>query len=276
MGAPLTVDAGAEGGPLGTPNEVAFFHGVNKMLAETQVKWFDVWGTEETYNHMSAGRTWALAPPFTWFKQNASKLGGIRRAMAAMRLQDIKDKGGLREKFMHLIDVVPTILEVTGIQPPESVDGVEQAPIEGTSFPYAFDKDNVDAPTRHTNQCFEMMGQYALCHEGWLLSNKVNRAQWEAFGAGSDTLIGVNDADYKPPFTLPREVEQSDHQGRSTGAPGRRHQGTREPACGGGRWQPASAWLDSSSKRRFHSPRPTLRVLDSPSKFNDSDASVLP
>jgi arylsulfatase len=90
---------------------------------------------------------------------------------------------------MHVIDVVPTILEVTGIPAPKAVDGIEQAPIEGTSFAYTFDTANADAPTRHTTQYFEMMGQYALYHEGWLLSTKVNRAPWEAFGpANPDPL----------------------------------------------------------------------------------------
>jgi arylsulfatase A-like enzyme len=71
----------AEGGPLGTPNEVAFFNGLNQIPAETQMKWYDVWGTEATYNHMSAGWSWAFDTPFDWFKQNASRLGGIRQNM---------------------------------------------------------------------------------------------------------------------------------------------------------------------------------------------------
>jgi arylsulfatase A-like enzyme len=179
----------AEGGPLGTPNEVAFFNGVNMMPAKEQMKWYDVWGTEETYNHMSAGWSWAFDTPFTWFKQNASKLGGIRQNMAVMWPNRIKDKGGLREQFMHVIDVVPTILEVANIAPPEYVDGIEQAPIEGTSFAYTFDKANADAPSRHRTQYFEMFGQWALYHEGWLLSTKVNRAPWDAFGpANPDPL----------------------------------------------------------------------------------------
>jgi len=175
----------AEGGPLGTPNEVAFFNGVNMMPAETQMKWYDVWGTEQTYNHMSAGWSWAFDTPFTWFKQNASKLGGIRQNMAVMWPARIEDKGGLREQFMHVIDVVPTILEVTGIPAPETVDGIKQAPIEGTSFAYTFDAANAKVPSRHKTQYFEMMGQWALYHDGWLLSTKVNRAPWEAFGAAN-------------------------------------------------------------------------------------------
>lgn len=174
----------AEGGPLGTPNEVAFFNGVS-IPVDVQMKWYDVWGTEETYNHMSAGWSWAFDTPFTWFKQNASKLGGIRQCMAIQWPGHITDKGGLREQFMHVIDVVPTLLEVTGIPAPEYVDGIKQAPIEGTSFAYTFDAKNATEPSRHKIQYFEMMGQWALYHEGWFLSTKVNRAPWEAFGVAN-------------------------------------------------------------------------------------------
>ncbi|CCM75374.1 arylsulfatase [Rhizobium mesoamericanum] len=175
----------AEGGPLGTPNEVAFFNGVNMMPVDVQMKWYDTWGTEQTYNHMSAGWSWAFDTPFTWFKQNASRLGGIGQNMAVSWPARITDKGGLREQFMHVIDVVPTLLEVTGIPAPDMVDGIKQAPIEGTSFAYTFDKENAKAPTRHKTQYFEMFGQWALYNDGWLLSTKVNRAPWEAFGAAN-------------------------------------------------------------------------------------------
>jgi arylsulfatase len=174
----------AEGGPLGTPNEVAFFNGVS-VPVETQMKWYDVWGTEETYNHMSAGWSWAFDTPFDWFKQNASRLGGIRQNMVVSWPNGITEKGGRRDQFMHVIDVVPTILEVTGISAPEEVDGILQAPIEGTSFAYTFDPANADAPSRHTTQYFEMFGQWALYHEGWLLSTQVNRAPWEITGPGN-------------------------------------------------------------------------------------------
>jgi len=175
----------AEGGPLGTPNEVAFFNGVNEMPADVQMKWYDVWGTEETYIHMSAGWSWAFDTPFDWFKQNASRLGGINQNMVVSWPARIKDKGALRKQFIHVIDVVPTILEATGIPAPGEVDGIEQAPIEGTSFLYTFDAKNADVPSRHKTQYFEMMGQWALYDEGWLLSTKVNRAPWEAFGVAN-------------------------------------------------------------------------------------------
>jgi len=174
----------AEGGPLGTSNEVAFFNGV-AVPVDVQMKWYDVWGTELTYNHMSAGWSWAFDTPFTWFKQNASKLGGIRQNMAISWPARIKDKGGLREQFTHVIDIVPTILEVSGIRAPEYVDGIKQSPIEGTSFAYTFDAKNAKAPSRHKTQYFEMFGQWALYHEGWLLSTQVNRAPWEVMGAAN-------------------------------------------------------------------------------------------
>jgi arylsulfatase len=86
---------------------------------------------------------------------------------------------------MHVIDVVPTLLEVTGIPAPDTVDGIKQAPMEGTSFAYTFDKANAKKPSKHETQYFEMMGQWALYDKGWLLSTKVNRAPWEAFGAAN-------------------------------------------------------------------------------------------
>ncbi|MCU0231386.1 MAG: sulfatase-like hydrolase/transferase, partial [Acidobacteria bacterium] len=172
----------AEGGPVGTPNEVAFFNGV-PVPVDVQMKFYDVWGTERTYNHMSAGWSWAFDTPFDWFKQNASRLGGINQNMVVSWPARIKDKGALREQFVHVIDVVPTILEAAGIREPEMVDGIRQKPIEGTSFLYTFDPANAKAPSRHKTQYFEMMGQWALYDEGWLLSTKVNRAPWDAFGA---------------------------------------------------------------------------------------------
>jgi arylsulfatase len=179
----------AEGGPLGTPNEVAFFNGLNQLPVDVQMKFYDVWGTDRTYNHMSAGWSWAFDTPFDWFKQNASRLGGINQNMVVSWPARIKDKGGLREQFIHVIDVVPTILEAAGIRAPEMVDGIKQAPIEGTSFLYTFDPKNAKSPSRHKIQYFEMFGQWALYEEGWMLSTKVNRAPWDAFGpANTDPL----------------------------------------------------------------------------------------
>ena len=174
----------AEGGPEGTFSEVAFFNGV-KPPVDVQMKFFEAWGTEFAYNHMSAGWSWAFDTPFDWFKQNASRLGGINQNMVISWPARIKDKGALREQFMHVIDHVPTILEVTGIAAPEVVDGIKQKPIEGTSYAYTFDAENAKAPSRHTTQYFEMMGQWAIYHDGWLMSTKVDRAPWDAFSAAN-------------------------------------------------------------------------------------------
>ena len=216
----------AEGGPLGTPNEVAYFNGVNEMPVDVQMKWYDVWGTEETYNHMSAGWSWAFDTPFTWFKQNASKLGGIRQNMAVSWPARIKDKGGLRDQFMHVIDVVPTILEVTGIPAPETVDGITQAPIEGTSFAYTFDKENAKEPSHHKIQYFEMMGQWALYHEGWLLSTKVNRAPWEAFGPANPDPLNNQVLEL---YDLTKDFSQSQDIADQASRQGRGDEGTVHP-----------------------------------------------
>lgn len=182
----------AEGGPIGTPNEVAFFNGVGVPVKAQLARYYDDWGSEKTYNHMSAGWSWAFDTPFSWFKQNASKLGGIRQGMVVSWPARIKDKGGLREQFVHVIDVMPTILEAAGIRAPEMVDGIKQKPLDGVSFAYTFDQKKAKEPSHHKTQYFEMFGQFALYHEGWLLSTKVDRAPWQAFGAANPDPLNKN------------------------------------------------------------------------------------
>ena len=182
----------AEGGLFGTPNEVAFFNGVAVPVEVQLAKYYDDWGTEKTYNHMSAHWAWAFDTPFSWFKQIASHWGGVRQGMCVSWPGHIKDVGGVRHQFCHVIDVMPTLLEVCGIPAPEYVDGIKQAPIEGTSFAYTFDAANANEPSRHKTQYFEMMGDHAIYHEGWIASTKVVRPPWEAFGAANpDPLNNV-------------------------------------------------------------------------------------
>jgi arylsulfatase A-like enzyme len=168
----------AEGQLIGTPNEVAMFNGAQVPVADQLKYFYDVWGTDRTYNHMAVGWTWAFDTPFSWTKQIASHLGGIRQGMCISWPGHIKDVGGIRNQFSHMIDVVPTLLEATGIPAPDYVDGIKQAPIEGTSFAYTFAKENANAPSRHKTQYFEMMGDHAIYHEGWMLSTKVIRPPW--------------------------------------------------------------------------------------------------
>ncbi len=172
----------AEGTLEGTPNEVAMFNGVNVPVADQLKYFYDIWGTEFTYNHMAVPWTWAFDTPFKWTKQIAGYFGGTRQGMAVAWPNVIKDQGGIRNQFMHVIDVVPTLLEATGIQAPAVVDGIPQSPIEGTSFAYTFDPERKDEPSHHTTQYFEMMGEYALYHEGWMAVTTVQRPAWETSG----------------------------------------------------------------------------------------------
>ena len=91
----------------------------------------------------------------------------------------ITDKGGIRNQFCHVIDIVPTILEATGIPAPVIVNGIAQKPIEGVSFAYTFDKANADAPTRHHTQYFEMFGNRGIYHDGWYANTTPISPPWE-------------------------------------------------------------------------------------------------
>jgi len=181
----------AEGTLVGTPNEVAMFNGAIVPL-EDQLKYFyDVWGSDKTYNHMAVPWTWAFDTPFSWTKQVASHFGGIRQGVAMSWPEVIKDKGGIRNQFHHVIDVVPTILEATRIKQPTMVDGIKQSPIEGVSMVYTWDKANVNLASRHRTQYFEMMGDHALYHDGWIASAKVMRPPWDVQGG-----VGADPATY--------------------------------------------------------------------------------
>jgi arylsulfatase A-like enzyme len=171
----------SEGTLVGTPNEVAMFNSVD-VPVEAQLKYFyDVWGTDKTYNHMAVGWAWAFDTPFSWTKQIVSHFGGTRQGMAISWPRVITDKGGIRHQFHHVIDIVPTTLEATQVKQPKVVDGIEQSPIEGVSLMYTFDKQNANAPSTHKTQYFEMFGDRALYHDGWIAGTKVMRAPWVHF-----------------------------------------------------------------------------------------------
>ena len=107
----------AEGSTLGTPVDMAAIQGINVPVAE-QLKFYDAWGSAETTPHMSVAWSWAFDTPFKWTKQIASHFGGTRQGMAMAWPGLIKDAGGIRSQFHHMIDIVPTILEATGIPAP--------------------------------------------------------------------------------------------------------------------------------------------------------------
>jgi hypothetical protein len=170
--------ASAEGSVTGTPNEITAFNGV-ELTAEQQMPFYEAWGTAETYPHYAVGWAWAMDTPYKWTKQIPSYFGGTKQPMAISWPAKITDKGGIRWQFHHFIDIVPTLLEVTGIQAPVMVDGIAQKPIEGVSMAYTFDKANANVPSHHHTQYFEMLSVQGLYSDGWMLSGDPIRAPWQ-------------------------------------------------------------------------------------------------
>jgi arylsulfatase len=167
----------SEGSTTGTPFDLAALQAVN-IPVEAQLKFYDVWGSAATQPHMATGWAWAFDTPFKWTKQVASFFGGTRQGMAISWPGHIKDVGGIRTQFHHIIDVVPTILEAAGINAPEYVDGIKQKPIEGVSMAYTFDSANASAPSQRKTQYFEMFGNRAIYHEGWIASTPPPQPPW--------------------------------------------------------------------------------------------------
>jgi len=165
----------AEGGMNGLFNEYTYFNGVQEQVPDL-LKVIDVWGGPETYPHMAAGWAVAFDAPFEWTKQVASSFGGTRNGMVVHWPKGIESKGELRSQFHHVIDVAPTVLEAARLPEPKVVNGTPQAPIEGVSMTYTFD--NATAKDRHTTQYFEIFGNRAIYHDGWL-AGTVHKAPWE-------------------------------------------------------------------------------------------------
>lgn len=167
----------AEGTTVGTPNEIANFNTVIIPVKE-QMKFYDVWGSDLTYPHMAVAWSWAFDTPFKWTKQVPSYFGGTRQGMCIAWPKRIRDQGGIRNQFHHVIDIVPTILEACGISAPTMVNGVAQKPIEGVSLAYTWDKENEKAPSTHKTQYFEMLGMRAIYHDGWIASTPPPDPVW--------------------------------------------------------------------------------------------------
>jgi len=172
--------ASPEGGLQGTTNEVGTAgNGVKEDLPYL-LSMMDKLGGPLTYNHYPVGWAHAMDAPMQWTKQVASHFGGTRNGMVISWPARIKDKGGLRSQFAHVIDIVPTIYEAVGITPPTMLDGVKQQPLDGTSLVYTFDE--AKAPTRHTTQYFELVGNRAIYKDGWMASTTPLRLPWVTIG----------------------------------------------------------------------------------------------
>jgi arylsulfatase A-like enzyme len=179
--------ASAEGTLNGTPSELMAFNGVDVPVQDQLRYFYDAWGTNQTYPHFAVPWAWAFDTPYKWMKQIPSFFGGTRQGVAISWPASITDKGGIRNQFHHVVDIVPTILEATVIPAPVMVDGIGQKPIEGVSMAYTFDKANADAPPRHHTQYFEMFSVQGLYNDGWMLSAVPSRSPWN-FGYGKVNL----------------------------------------------------------------------------------------
>jgi arylsulfatase A-like enzyme len=177
--------ASAEGGPQGLLNEMSFFNAIPEEFSEVMRR-MDELGGPTTFNHYPIGWAHAMDTPFQWTKQIASHFGGTRNGMVISWPDRIKDKGGVRTQFHHVIDIAPTILEAVGVQMPAMLNGVPQKPIEGVSMVYSFD-DPKAASTRRT-QYFEMFANRAIYNDGWVAATTPPLPPW-----GSGKTIPIDD-----------------------------------------------------------------------------------
>lgn len=170
--------ASAEGTVHGAWSAPSFQNGVHED-PEWLLEHIDDFGTARCENHFNVGWAWALDSPFQWMKQVASHFGGTRNGLAVSWPGRIGDTGALRSQFHHVVDVVPTIYEAAGIPAPERVNGVEQMELHGVSMGYTFDDGcDSDVPSRRTTQYFEILGNRAIYHDGWIASCFHGRVPW--------------------------------------------------------------------------------------------------
>jgi arylsulfatase A-like enzyme len=173
--------ASMEGTITGSFNELTMQNGI-PLTDEVQLQLaeryggLDAWSTSLMAPHYGAAWAWAGNTPFQWGKQVGSHLGGTRNPMVLHWPARVTDAGGLRTSFTHVIDVGPMILDVAGIPVPQTVDGIEQEPMHGTSFGASLTDDA--APEHRTQQYFETVGNRAMYKDGWWLAMKTERIPW--------------------------------------------------------------------------------------------------
>jgi arylsulfatase A-like enzyme len=158
--------ASAEGTVNGTFNEMLTMNGALALeTTDFMASHIDAFGTPAAFNHYAVGWAHAMDTPYQWTKQVASHWGGTRNGTIVHWPNGIEARGEIRSQFHHVIDVPPTVLEVAGLPHPRFVNGVQQAPLEGTSMAYSF----VDgsAADRHETQYFEMFVNRGIYHKGW-------------------------------------------------------------------------------------------------------------
>jgi len=155
--------ASAEGGPTGTTNEAQFFNNAQEPIEES-LKLIDEIGGPKHFNHYPWGWTWAGNTPFRRWKRETYR-GGSTDPLIVSWPKGIKAKGEIRTHYAHLIDMVPTVLDLLGVRPPDQIRGVKQAPMHGVSFAHTLD--DPGAVSKRQTQYFEMLGHRAIDHDGW-------------------------------------------------------------------------------------------------------------
>jgi arylsulfatase A-like enzyme/uncharacterized membrane protein len=174
--------ASMEGTITGSFNEMTFLNGV-PLTPEQQMQLIEEYGgiealgSVDTAPHYASAWAWAGNTPFQWGKQTGSHLGGTRDPMVVAWPERITASDETRSQFTHTIDIGPTILEAVGIPEPRLVDGIEQEPMDGTSFAHTFE--DPDAEERHTVQYFESMGSRAIYRDGWWACARLDRKPWD-------------------------------------------------------------------------------------------------
>ena len=242
--------ASAEGMLNGTPNEFTTFNGI-EVPVKDQFLWYPFWGSERTFPHYAAEWAWAMDTPFKWVKQVASHFGGTAQGAVMSWPGHITDVGGIRRQFSHVIDIVPTILEATGIPQPDTINGIKQIPIEGTSMAYTWDKANADAPTRHTTQYFEMLGNRAIYHDGWLAATTPATLPWElSTKTPPDVITGYNWELYNV------QEDPTEYNDLATKMPGKLKEMQDLFYAEAKKYNVLP--LDNSSLARWNTPRPSL------------------
>ncbi|MEY4081453.1 MAG: hypothetical protein RL430_1883, partial [Actinomycetota bacterium] len=170
--------ASAEGTVNGAWSAPSFQNGMPED-PEWLLEHMDDFGSARCENHYNLAWAWALDSPFQWMKQIASHFGGTRNAMAVQWPRRIKDAGALRSNFHHITDIFPTLLEAAGIEAPSHVNGLPQMDIDGVSMVPVFT--DASAPENHITQYFEMFGNRAMYHDGWIASCFHGRVPWKRF-----------------------------------------------------------------------------------------------
>ncbi|MFM0643622.1 arylsulfatase [Paraburkholderia bryophila] len=179
--------ASGEGGVGGSTNLEGAMNGVVPTTAQMLPKIDDL-GTWKTYNHFPVGWAHALDTPFQWTKQIASHFGGTRNGMVISWPAHIKEDGQIRSQWHHVIDILPTVLDVSHVPQPVEVNGVKQRPIEGVSMAYTFDQPNT--PSTRRTQYFELFGNRAIYHDGWIAATTPIAPPWATEVPNVDVIDG--------------------------------------------------------------------------------------